>query len=78
MRPLPDAAKKSFQQLVFSPPWKAVEQLIDLMIQELNERQKVTDDQWETLRNFLDAEGQIHGLRRLQQEVIKHATNVKT
>lgn len=78
MMQLTDNEKNLLRTWYLTPQYKVFERLISIMMSEINDRPTLADTEWETIRNCVELEGQKNGLRRLQQEILSHATNVKT
>ena len=68
-----DRDKQNLKQLIFSPQWKLVEQIVEMIIQDIRGRSKITDSEWETIKKILTDEGEEIGLRRLLQQINDYA-----
>ena len=67
--------RPTLQRLVTSPEWKIVENIANQVIDQVKEDPKAQSTQWETIKKTLLAEGQTSGIRRLLQEIHKHAND---
>lgn len=68
-----DRDKQNLKQLIFSPQWKVVEQVVEMMCQDIRGRSKITDTEWETLKKILTDEGEERGIKRLMQQINDYA-----
>ena len=69
--------KLVFKKLSLTLEWQLVEKLAKEMIEEIQQRPKMHDNEWDTLKSVIGDESEIKGARRLVQEVYKLAKEAK-
>lgn len=71
--------KSQLRSLVYSPPWKTVGRVAELVIQRFRGENTIRNTEWETLRDTILKEGRASGVEQFFQELIKLANeNVKS
>ena len=66
---LSQSEKSGIKQLLSSPHWKTVENVAEQIINRIREEEGIKDSEWETVKNAIDKESQVKGIRRLFQEL---------
>ena len=63
--------KNQVRALITSPGWNVVESLRDECVKQIRSQSCLKDTEWETARTVVFNEGQIEGMNRLLQEILK-------
>ena len=63
--------KSAIKQLLMSPAWGVVEQIKNDLLEKIRADSKLKDSEWETLKETILAEGQIIGMERLLNELMR-------
>ena len=66
---LSQSEKSGIKQLLSSLHWKTVETIAEQIISRIREEEGIKDSEWETVKNAIDKESQVKGIRRLFQEL---------
>ena len=66
--------KAAVRQLLQSPQWQIVEEIIKESRRSIMERPALRDSQWETLKETIRKEAMIEGMSLLLQELYKVAS----
>ncbi len=61
------------RSILGSPQWLAVTQLADELCVKIKSDAVSTDNEWESLRAYVLAEGKVAGIRQLLQEIGREA-----
>lgn len=61
------------RSIVGSPQWSTVTQLADELCTKIKNDVVSTDNEWESNRAFLIAEGKVEGIRQFLQEIGREA-----
>ena len=72
-----DQQRILLKHLIFSPEWKAVEQLIEILCDEIKNRPRIMDNEWETVKKTIGYDGEERGIRGLVQKIIDEASQAK-
>ncbi len=72
-----EGEKITLKRFLFTQEWKVLEHLIFEMEKDINFRSKIADTEWETVKNTLLNEGEVRGIKRLMQNIIDLASQVK-
>lgn len=72
-----DQQKILFKRLMFSPEWKAVENLVEVICDEIHNRPKVGDSEWETLKKTVGYDGEERGIRGLIGRIVDEASQAR-
>ena len=62
--------KSQIKQLIFSPQWKAIERIMEMMIKQINDDSPLRDTTDETLKEVYLREGKTRGLRDFIQRLL--------
>ena len=73
MEQLTTQEKSQLKAVIRSPQWRIVERVAEMMCVKVKENVPIRDSEWETLREVLQQEGQIQGIRKLMQELFLQA-----
>ena len=65
--------KSQIKALIYSPQWKTIERVAELLVAKIQEENPVRDSEYETLKTLLMQEGQKQGIKRLLQELFLQA-----
>lgn len=68
---LTDAEKSQIRGIIFSPQWKTIERVAELVIQEFRGENTIRETEWETLKNTILKEGRAQGVEQFFQELLK-------
>lgn len=63
--------KNQIRSIITQPEWKSVEIIRDQLIAEIRSQPKKKDTEWETASTTVFDEGQVEGINRLFQELLK-------
>ena len=72
-----DQSRVLLKRLVFSPEWRVVEQIVEIIRNEIKSQPIVSDTEWETLKNAIGAEKEERGIIRLMQRINDEASKAK-
>ncbi len=65
--------RSQLRSIIGSPQWLAVRQLADELCAKIKSDAVSTDNQWESTRTFLLAEGGVNGIKHFLQEIGREA-----
>lgn len=65
--------KSAIRYLLQSQQWKAVERIVELLVNKIMEGSAIRETEWETIKEFMMREGQVQGIRRLIKELYVQA-----
>ena len=65
------------KRLMFSPEWKAVEHLIEIICDEIKRRPRVSASEWETLKKTIAYEAEEQGLHGILGRIVDEASLAK-
>lgn len=69
--------KSQIKQLLQSPQWDAVEQMMNETIQQMREEAILRETEWETLKAACLQQGRIEGINRIIQELYRLVQEIK-
>ena len=69
--------KVILKNLSVSSEWQVVEKLAKDMLDDIQFRPKIKDNEWDTLRSIIGDEGETMGIRSLIQSVHKMAKDAR-
>ena len=72
-----DQQRILLKRLIFSPEWNALEYLVEILCDEIKNRPKIMDNEWETIKKTIGYDGEERGMRGLMQKIIDEASQVK-
>ena len=64
-----ESQKNQVRQLLQSPQWDCLEQVIKMKIEQWKEESTLKDTEWETIKATCFKEGRIRGLNEFMQEL---------
>lgn len=67
---LNDLEKSQIRGLIFSPQWKAIERVAELVVQKFRGENTLKETEWETLRDTILKEGKAQGVEQFFQELL--------
>lgn len=71
-----DQDKLQIKGLYVGPLMGILNNVLDEMVKDVNERSRVSDSEWETVRKTLMDEGEMRGLKRFQQRLFDISSSV--
>ena len=74
---LNDLEKSQVRGLVFSPQWKTIEKVAELVIQKFRGENTLKETEWETLRDTVLKEGKAQGVEQFFQELLNQSKDSK-
>lgn len=72
---LTELEKSQIRGLIFSPQWKTIERVADMVIQKFRGENTLKETEWETLRDTILKEGRASGVEIFFQELMRLAND---
>lgn len=72
-----DPQRILLKRLLISPEWKALEQLVEVICEEIKNRPKISDNEWETIKKTIGYDGEERGIRGFIQKIIDEASQTR-
>ena len=70
---LNDLEKSQIRGLIYSPQWKSIEKIAELVIQKFRGENTLKETEWETLRDTVLKEGKAQGVEQFFQELLNQS-----
>ena len=67
---LNDLEKSQVRGLIYSPQWKTIEKVAEMVVQKFRGENTLKETEWETLRDTVLKEGKAQGVEQFFQELI--------
>jgi hypothetical protein len=65
------------KKLSLTKEWQVVTKLVEDILEEIQHRTKMQDNEWDTIKSVVGDESEMRGVRRVIQEVHKAAKEAK-
>ena len=70
---LTELEKSQVRGLIYSPQWKSIERVAELVIQKFRGENTLKETEWETLRDTVLKEGRAQGVEQFFQELLNQS-----
>lgn len=70
---LNELEKSQVRGLVYSPQWKTIERVAELVVQKFRGENTLKETEWETLRDTVLKEGRAQGVEQFFQELLNQS-----
>lgn len=69
--------KITLKKLSLTQEWQVVVRLVETMVDEIQKRPKLQNNEWDSIKSLVGDESEMRGVRRVIQEVYKLAREAK-
>lgn len=71
-----DRDKQALLSLIQSPTWKVLESIAELRCTRTQAQERIADSEFATLKNAIQYDGEVRGIKGYLQEIIELAHSV--